>query len=389
MSRGARAILALGACLLGLGSCIPRVALNSDLTSWQPPVNQLSVEHVDWFVNLVRPGLLEFSPSEYAAPALDETGELIVALTRDGKVHAIDVGMQGGRAVGTERWTFDAQNRFIAAATIRAGVVYVPGGDGVLYALDARTGKPRWSYASGEELVTSPTVTDKVVLVSSQSDTLFAVNREDGKWIWQYRRESAASYSIRGASGAAVRGDIAYCGFSDGHLVALQLADGQVKWDQALSPGGQFGDIDTTPLLTDDGRLFVASYRDGLYELALDTGATRWQNKVAGITRITRKGGILFAAGADRVEAHILANGQLLWSLMLKDKAAQEIAVAQRVLAIPTGGELLFVDTLTGKRLMEWDPGKGVTAPAVWNHGALYVLSNAGSLYALDVPVAH
>jgi outer membrane protein assembly factor BamB len=59
--------------------------------------------------------------------------------------------------------------------------------------------------------------------------------------------------------------------------------------------------------------------------------------------------------------------------------------VASQYLTVPTGGELLFVDMASGKRLLEWDPGRGVTAPATANNGSLYVLSNAGVLYALEV----
>ena len=364
-----------GLLLLGLAGC--RIALNHDPTGWTLPINQLAVERVEWWRDLVRPPFLEYMPTEYAAPAVDEGGELVVALTRDGKVHALQAG-------GDEAWTVDVRNRFSAGALIHEGVVYVPGGDGILYALDARTGKERWRYAAGEELVSVPTVAGRLVLVASQTDTLFAVNREDGRWVWQYRRELASNFSIRGASGATAQGDTAFAGFSDGHVVALSLSDGQVKWDQPLSPGGQFGDVDTTPLL-ENGRLFVASYREGLFELRADTGAIRWQGKTFGITHLVKRGGILYATGADRVEAHLAANGNLLWALPLKDHAAQQAAVTPPYLTVPTGGELLFVDIATGKRLMEWDPGQGVTAPATANNGSLYVLSNAGVLYALNV----
>jgi outer membrane protein assembly factor BamB len=326
---------------------------------------------------LVRPGLLDFFPAEYAAPAVDEAARIVVALTRDGRVHGVRFG-------GHELWTHQTRNRFIAGPLIREGAVYVAGGDGTLYALDLRTGKERWQYQAGEELVTVPSASEGLVLVASQTDTVYAVERATGKWVWQYRRDPPSGYSIRGASGVAVAGDAAYVGFADGHLVSLSLADGQVKWDAALSPGGQFADIDTTPLVDSGGRLYVASYREGLFELDAATGERRWQSKVGGINHLIKRGGLLFAAGADRVEARLATNGEVFWSLPLKD-AAHAPVLAQSYLAVPTGGELLFVDLLTGRRLLEWDPGPGVTAPAAYQDGSLYVLSNSGTIYSLDL----
>jgi outer membrane protein assembly factor BamB len=353
------------------------MGLNGDAMRGSPPVNQVAIERVEWWAQLVRPALLEFFPAEYAGPAVDVGARIVVALTRDGRAHGVRFG-------GEELWTHQTHNRFQAGPLIREGTVYVPGGDGVLYALDLRTGREKWQYQAGEELVTVPVVSVALVLVTSQTDTVFAVERVSGKWVWQYRRDAPSGFTIRGASGVAVAGDAAYVGFADGHLVALALADGQVRWDVALSPGGQFGDVDTTPLVDEGGRLYVASYRDGLFELDAATGERRWQSKVSGINHLVKRGGLLFATGADRIEAHLATNGLLFWSLLLKD-AAQAPVLAQNYLAVPTGGELLFVDLLTGRRLLEWDPGPGVTAPAAYRDGSLYVLSNSGTVYSLDL----
>jgi hypothetical protein len=93
----------------------------------------------------------------------------------------------------------------------------------------------------------------------------------------------------------------------------------------------------------------------------------------------------LFASGADRIQANLAANGELLWSIPLKERGAQQGALALKFLAVPTGSELLFVDTITGRQLLEWDPGRGVTAAPAWKGGELYVLSNSGVLYALNL----
>ena len=373
-NRSLQLVLAVTA-LTGLGC---KHSLNTNAITFEPPVNQVALERVEWWANLVRPPLLEYGPTELAAPAVDASKQLVVLLTRDGIVHAVKFG-------GEEAWTFEAKNRFVAGALIDSGVVYVPGGDGIFYELDEATGKERWRHETGEELASVPVLAGDKVLVASQTDSLYALDRESGKWLWQYRRESAATFSIRGASGAVVRGDHAFIGFSDGHVVSLALNDGTVKWDRALSSGTQFTDVDTTPLIGDDQRLFVASFRDGLYELDSETGETKWHVLVTGINHMVRRGEVLFGTGADKIGAWLTTNGQAVWVTELKDRGAQAPVLARQFLAVPTGGELLFVDLRTGKKLLEWDPGKGVTAPATWRSGSLYVLSNNGSIYSLEV----
>lgn len=86
----------------------------------------------------------------YSSPALQEDarGRLqgVVIASTDGAVYGLD-------AAGRERWWFDTgepirSSPVLGRAPSGGGsrVVYVGGGDGRLYALDARTGRRRWSF---------------------------------------------------------------------------------------------------------------------------------------------------------------------------------------------------------------------------------------------------
>jgi outer membrane protein assembly factor BamB len=56
------------------------------------------------------------------------------------------------------------------------GVVYVGGGDGSVYALNAATGAKRWSYHTigFSVFLSSPAVADGVVYVGSADDNVYA-----------------------------------------------------------------------------------------------------------------------------------------------------------------------------------------------------------------------
>ncbi|MBN9685406.1 MULTISPECIES: outer membrane protein assembly factor BamB family protein [unclassified Corallococcus] len=343
----------------------------------QPPVDYFQV---NWWAGLVdKVPLLEYSPREPASPVYDPESRNVVVQTRDGYVRA--VGPDGKVA-----WSLRTGARALAGGLASEGVIYLPGGDGVLYALDGRTGAVKWKYATNESLATVPVLADGLVLVATDTDTVFAVKATDGTWVWQYRRDPPSGFTVRGASAPRVDQDTAYIGFSDGFLVALKVEDGGVVWEKSLSGAGtEFLDVDTTPAIDSAGRLYVASYKNGLYALEADTGAVIWNASVGGLTSLLARGEVVFATGDGRVDAYLGETGKLIWSLPLKNRMALAPVLARGMLLVPNERALLFVDPTTGKSRMAWNPGVGISAPPFVVGSRVYVLSNNAYLYALDM----
>jgi len=342
------------------------------------PAAPLAVYSVDYWHALVEPGTMEFVPREFATPAVDPASGRVVVGTRDGFLRSVSIE-------GRTKWALNTPSPFFAGVLIRDGVIYVPGGDGILRALKADTGALLWSYDCGEELVTVPVLAEGKVLVASQSATLYAVDAADGKWAWQYRRTPPAGFILRGARTPVVRDGVAYLGFSDGHAAALDVKTGGAIWDRVLSTGTQFIDVSSTPGFDAAGHLIVASYKDGLFALDPKTGDTVWQSSASGLAYLLVRGSIIFAAGEDRISAYSSESGKPIWSIPLPDRAGQQPAFASGLLLVPTGKSLLFVDPVSGRVLRRFDPGKGVTAtPGVYGPDAL-VLSNLGFVYGLHV----
>ena len=343
----------------------------------RPP---LALYEVDWWTPLVLPTAWEYLPREPAAPAADADGGRIIVLTRDNTARA--VAMSDGRV----EWSFTTRGAFTAAALIHEAMVYVPGGDGTLYALEADSGQLVWRYDVGEPLIATPAFALGKILAPTENDAVIAVEARTGKLAWRYRREGTPGFTIRGAAAPRIDGQLAYIGFSDGALVALNVADGSVKWERALStPGKQFLDVDTTPMLDAAGRLFAASYKDGIYAVERATGLVQWHTARPGVTNLLLKGPVLFAAGDGEVEALLQESGRPLWKYALRNRAASAPVAAQGLLIVPTGEALVFLDASSGKARSFWNPGKGVTASPLWNHSQLYVLSNLGYLYAMHL----
>jgi outer membrane protein assembly factor BamB len=361
-----------------LGGCSTVPVYGNPVTSApsQPPHHVFSV---DWWTQLVGPTLLEYAPREHAQPAYDALNDRVIALTRDGYVRSVEPG-------GKLAWQLQVGNRFYAGATVDEGLIYVPGTDGVLYALYAKTGEPKWKYPAGEALATQPVLAGELVLVASQSDTLFAVRRATGELAWLYRRDPPTGFTIHRASAPTVRGETAWVGFSDGTLVSLDLTDGGVKWEKSLAPpggGGQFMDVDTPPVLDEAGRVYAASYSGGLYALDAETGDVVWNTVAQGITSLLVHGEVIVAAGDNRLDAYLGETGRLLWSQTLQERAGFEPVLVKGMLLVPAQRSLLFVDPRTGQSRLAWDPGEGISATPRVVGGRVFVLSNNGYLYGL------
>jgi len=339
-----------------------------------PPV-QRAVYSVDWWTQLVPEQFLEYGPRELASPALDpESGRVIVG-TRDGKLRSVGEG-------GKVAWTFTTRGPFESAATVQDGVVYSACADGLLYALNAKTGNLQWQYDAKEELATQPVIANGKVLVAAQSDVLLALDAKTGKWLWQYRRDTPSGFTIRGASRPAVRNGVAFVGFSDGQLVALHADDGSVKWERSLSKPGQYVDVDTSPVLDDAGRVYAASYKDGLYALDAETGAVKWQAPQAGLAHLSAAGDLIVGSGDEEVVAFDKVGGKTVWTLAVKNTDARSVAMARGFLLVPAHRALLFVNPVNGHTEITWDPGEGVSATPLIRGPHMYVLSNMGFLYA-------
>lgn len=382
------------------------IPLNDDPTvpRKQAHVSLPALYEVAWYTPLVELGLLEYQPSEPASAVVDTETDLIYVTTRDGFVRCLSP------VDGSVQWSFKTEGRFLSGPAVRTfppaedearrrSIVYVAGGDGQLYALKAESGELAWAFKANEELVTTPTFAGDKILVASQSETLFAVDIHTGAWVWQYRRDPPSGFTVRGTSQPVVRGDLIYMGFADGHLVALNLQSGISVWEKrlAISGGNQFLDVDSTPVLS-EGRVYAASYLDGIQALDEKTGDLIWSAAHPGLTGILSRGNTLFATGDGSLTAFDKEGGRRLWSVNLSDRTpkgkgvnvGRSLAQTRNYVLVPTSTALALVDPNSGKVHAMWNPGRGVTAAPTPSRShrfgsRLYVVSNLGTVFALQL----
>jgi outer membrane protein assembly factor BamB len=361
------------------------------------PAHPAGLLQVRWRMALHEHGLFEAAPEECASGVLAH-GRLVVG-SRAGSVVGVDpahghvdwaVAVSGG---------IDSEARYDAARD----QVYVGSDDGSFYALDAGRGTVRWSYRGKGAIERAAEFGDgaggaELVYVATAADRVFALEAGTGKWRWQYERETPEGFTIHGHAGPRLRGTQLLTGFADGYLVSLLAATGEVQWARSLAAASdQFVDVDATPTLAKSAKtgagagdlIFASSYSGGLYALDGRDGGVRWRLGIEGVGAVTQQDDRLYFA-APRQGLHAAdREGHVIWrqGLTAAGDLTRPVVLGRYLVFSGSRAGVFIVDRSNGELLELFNPGQGVCAAPTIDLAArrIYVLSNGGSLYALDL----
>ena len=85
-------------------------------------------------------------------------------------------------------------------AAVVDGTVYIGALDGILYAINAETGKKRWTYQTNSSIKASPAIYDGVAYFGDSDGVFHAVdiNTHEMKWQFQTEGEIISSANFAG-----------------------------------------------------------------------------------------------------------------------------------------------------------------------------------------------
>jgi outer membrane protein assembly factor BamB len=282
----------------------------------------------------------------------------------------------------------DGDARFDSAR----GQVYLGSDDGFLYAVDPSSGAIRWSSKLKGPVDRAPDIGEAGLFVATAADRVYAVDPDGGAVRWQYERETPEGFTIHGYAVPKQSGDLVYAGFSDGYLVALRVATGDLAWSRSLAAASeQFVDVDASPLVSKAGVLYAASFSGGIYGLRPKDGEVLWHAMLNGTSALMLSAATqtLFAVSASDGLCALSLQGNLLWRQGLPDAGDLTAPVEAGPYLLFSGSRegLFVVDRQSGKLLQIFDPARGVCAPPIVDAAGktAYVLANNGTLYALDL----
>jgi eukaryotic-like serine/threonine-protein kinase len=179
-----------------------------------------------------------------------------------------------GGILGERR--YDPADYFDSAPSINEGRLYVGGGDGRFYCLNANDGKLIWTFLAGDIIHTSPVISGARVVFGASDGVLYCLNSVDGSVKWKFKSAGHRYFPKGEMQGSpVVFGSLVFIGSRDYNLYAVDLESGYAHWNKQFPLGW------ATALTAMDSTLYAGTSDDRLL-LALDpaTGREKWRTEM-------------------------------------------------------------------------------------------------------------
>ncbi|RLA64439.1 MAG: hypothetical protein DRQ88_03670 [Epsilonproteobacteria bacterium] len=129
---------------------------------------------------------------------------------------------------------------------------------GRIYSRHYLTGESKYMIDLGSSVDGKGVVYKDKLFFHLRSHKMFCLDANTGKILWSYRRSVPYLSTLQRVSTPLIVDGVIYIGFADGHLAAFKVEDGLMLWEQRLSNGTKFLDVDVSPTIV-DGLLYTAS----------------------------------------------------------------------------------------------------------------------------------
>ena len=196
------------------------------------------------------------------------------AAGRSGDVEAFD--LDSGRSV----WKARTKAPLAGGTGVGNGLVVVGSSEGAVIALNEADGSERWRVKVNGEVLSAPAVAPNAVIVRTVDGKMRALASDTGKQIWEYEQQ-VPRLSLRGTAVPVIAGTAVLCGFDNGKVVGLNLADGALLWETTVAPSRgrteleRLVDIDSAVKVLDNN-VYVVGFQGRVAMIALDTGQIWW-----------------------------------------------------------------------------------------------------------------
>ncbi|GAB3033433.1 MULTISPECIES: outer membrane protein assembly factor BamB [Oleiagrimonas] len=298
-------------------------------------------------------------------PAYDN-GVLFAAST-DGVIEALDAKTgktlwrkktrtHGWLGFGGKKIRKDAL--YAGGPGVGEGLVVTGTLDGHVYAFDAKTGEQRWVAKVSSEVISAPVVLKNITVVRTNDGNVFGLNTETGKQVWLYDQDTVPALSLRGNGPLLVARGVVFFGTDDGKLVAIRLDDGEKLWDLPLATGEGRTDIQRLDdadvgVLLDGSTLYASAYHGELTSIDGPTGRPGWHRKFSTYTSMDIGGqAIVGVDDASDVWAFDKSTGSDLWkqdALEWRWLSAPAVQLDKYVVVGDLKGYVHWLDLSNGK----------------------------------------
>jgi outer membrane protein assembly factor BamB len=308
-------------------------------------------------------------------------GDLLIVSSCNGLIRALD------KKTGQVRWSYDIrkdgeQTEFHGDPLVTEKLIIIgtDGKMGHLYAFEPLTGAVRWKYRVEWRGLASDIVRsgDNIYAVTL-GDELVCLDLESGAPKWTFR-SSAPPKLFFWTSSPAVAGDRVYFGGLDGIAYAVDARSGKLIWKSDL------GARISTSIASQGGDIYVGTANRHLYRLDADSGKVLADFAVEGEPRwrlIVARDSLLVFLGPKTLASLDLSLKEIRWSAKAsQDWMSSRPYVWRDTVLAGDGSELVALRANDGARawshqLTETIRGIGIS------DDTLYVGTRKGPVLAL------
>jgi outer membrane protein assembly factor BamB len=297
---------------------------------------------------------------------------------------------------GAKRWYLKTDQPFSGGPGFDAQQLYMGTIDGRVIAYDRNNGTELWNAQVSSEVLAPPASADGIVVVRCIDGRVFGLDAVNGRRLWIYDH-SVPLLTLRGNADILLRAGIAFIGYDDGSVAALNIEDGSVAWSQTIvSPEGRtelerLADVGTQMVIVASD-LIVSSYKNRVVSLAADSGRLLWFKEISSATGVQVDRTHLAVSDASG-DLWMLdrRNGSTSWKLdqMRNRQLTRPAFYGNYVVVGDLEGYLHWIDTDIGSFVARERVGRDPFAAAPLSVGTtLYVLTHDGKLTALRAGAA-
>lgn len=251
--------------------------------------------------------------------------------------------------------------------------------------------KPNYFYVVPKS---APTADDKKIYFGSDNGNFWAINQVDGSVVWKYK----VGFHAKGKyifSSPAISNDQVYFGAYDGNFYALYKETGKPKWVYREADW-----IGSSPCLAPDlGFVFVGlefglwKKKGGIVALNLENGQKKWEYVMSGLTHSSpgyfKKHNIVVCGCNDfSVYAFNAKQGKLLWKFTTGGEVKESFAFDEKRGLVAFGSfdkQIYVLKIETGEVVYKIETNEAIYSTPLVLENRLYVASLDKALYCIDL----
>ncbi len=142
---------------------------------------------------------------------------------------------------GNIQWRTAAKRSVTASPHHNENIIYITSLDGLLYAIDAKSGWVVWRFRMGNGSICTPTTNENHIYVGSTDNTFYCINSKSTKKVWSFDTDNQIN-----SSPVFYKGAVYFCNV-DGMVYSLHSGSGRLRWKYQAE-----GQITGSPIIVDD-----------------------------------------------------------------------------------------------------------------------------------------